>query len=110
MLLDITTDPHGLLGINEVDGDSVLSKATCSANAMQVSFAISASSLIDRKIKVHHNVDLVDIDAARQYVCGDEHLLVTLAEAIKHCQSLIDCEIAREHPNRFAANLLGHLS
>lgn len=94
MLFNIFAYVHRLIGIDEIDGDAVLAESARASNAMQVSFAISISTLIDRQIKVHNNVHLIDIDTARQDVGGDENLLMTFPEPIKNRQSLIDSKIS----------------
>lgn len=65
VLFDITTNVHRLFAVDEIDGDTVLAKATGSSDAMQVGFAIGTARLIDRQIEVHNNVDLIDVDASR---------------------------------------------
>lgn len=68
---NVAADVHGLLRIDEIDGDSVLAEATGSSNSMQVSLAVCTALLIHRQVKVHDNVNLIDVDTARQNVCGD---------------------------------------
>lgn len=94
MFLNVVADFHRLTGVDKVDGYAVLSEAARASNSMQVCFTVSVSFLIDRQIEVHNDVHLIDVNASRQHICGDENFLMTFAETIKDCQTLIDSEIS----------------
>lgn len=94
MLFNITADAHRLLGVNEIDGDSVSAKATCAADSMQVSLAIGLALLINRQVEVDDDVHLINVNSSRQDVSCDENFLVTFTETIQDCQSLINSEIS----------------
>lgn len=108
--LDVTADAHRLVGIDEVDSNAMLAEASSSSDTVQIRFAICIPTLIDRQIEIDNDVHLIDVDAARQNVGGDENFLVSFTEAIQHSQALIYGEISREHANGFAANFFRHFA
>lgn len=110
MTFDVAANAHGLLGINEIDGDSVLAEASSSSDPMQVSLAVSTALLINRKIEVDDDVHLFDVDAARKNVRCDENFLVAFTEAIEDGETLIHGEIARQNSDGFAADFFRHLA
>jgi hypothetical protein len=106
---DVAADVHGHFRVDEIDGDAMLAEASGSSDAVQVGFAVSLVLLIDGKIEVHDDVDLVDVNATRQDVRGDQDLLVAFAEAIEDGETLIDGEITGQNSDGFAADFLRHL-
>lgn len=110
MTFDVAADSHGLLRVDEVDGDAMLSKTARSTNTMQVCFAICTALLVHRQVEVHHDVNLIDVDTARQHICCDQNFLVTFTEAIEDSETLINGEIARQDSDRFTADFFRHLS
>lgn len=65
VLFDVATDAHRLIRVHQVDGDAVLAEASGSSDSVQISLAVGAALLIHRKVEVHDDVDLIDVDAAR---------------------------------------------
>lgn len=88
---DALTDAHGLSGVDEIDGDAVLAEATSATDSVQISLTICHPLLCNWQIEIHNNVDLLNVNASTQNVCGDQDFLVSLAESIQHSQSLVNC-------------------
>lgn len=91
VLLEHIDHVHRVFGIDEVDGNTRLSKAARSSDAMQVRLAVglreavldfwvSRVVVLDRKVVVDHDRNLGHVDPTSEYVRRDEHLEVAAFE------------------------------
>lgn len=102
MRLDVAAQVHRSLRVHQIDGQTALAKAPGAPDSMQIRVAVGATLHVDGQIKVHHNRHLLDVDAARQNVGGDQHLLEAGPESIQHRQTLLDGQIAGQHGHRMS--------
>eukprot|EP00760_Papus_ankaliazontas_P032971 PhM_4_TR6111/c0_g1_i1/m.59329 len=69
-------EQRGVLGGDEVDGNTLAAEATGAANAVEVVL------LVRRQVEVDHDGDVVHVDAAGEQVGRDEHTRAASAELL----------------------------
>lgn len=70
--------------LDHVEGDASPAEPSASSDAMQVGLAVRAAGPSDGKVKVNHDGHLLDVDAARAHVGGDQDLEKKLYECKKN--------------------------
>ena len=99
MIKDLLQVATIFLAIVERDGDTLGAKAARSTDSVQVVLSITSSWLsataLSRHIEVDHDLDLRDIDTARQQVCSDDDRYLTRAELGYHFVTLIRAHITK---------------
>lgn len=94
MRLNVSTDGHWCIAVDQIDSDAVLAESSRASNAMKIRLVVGVARHGDGHIKVDDERHLFDVDATRQNVRRDQHLLEPIAKAIEYGQPLFDGQIA----------------
>lgn len=89
-------------------GHEQLTETSGAPDPVQIRLAVGPALLVGGQVKVHHDRDLLDVDAPRQDVRRDQDLLHARPEAVQHHEALLDGQVAGEHGHRVA--VLGHFA
>lgn len=83
--------------IDKVNGHAELAETSRASDTMQIGLVVGWVFAVRLgQVEVDHQIDVLDVDAARAHVRRHEHFAFALAESLNHAGALKHVQLGRE--------------